>query len=618
MAVARLLRIGWGLVVVLVAAALLRAEPPREIRIAGTVKSADGKPLAGFRVYVTWSRSDRSKGEAFSASGADGRYELSCPDFRSWGELNVEAPPGNPHRLSAVEPEPTARELAAGVRSRSEIDLILRPAVSEVAGDVASAAGPVAGARVALQAVHNSERAVDDLAGSRRWETTTDARGAFRFASLLPGEYCIETVVPPAGLNLVPIAPYTSHPFTVADIPGNPVRIRLAAGGRITGRVLDAGGKPVSGARVTALTGPATARPERLVMGGSKYSDAGETGADGRFALEGLCPETYQVTVAPPPESGLAPSHSLIGLEVGEKALVTCPDIVLAGAGSVEGVVRTPDGRPVPGVKVDFAGGSATTDAQGRYVIGGLPTAGGEVRLTPPAGSPWSKRSLSGAASLAGHRLRYDWTLRDGVTVLGKVTDAGGRPVAGARVIAACGHTLGFEVTTLTGADGTYRILGLTGSRQLSDETVSNHFYLSVLPPEGVSLAPVVRRSIFARLGETLKEDVVFEAAGAVWGVVKDDQGRPVAGACVKVRRSPLDPIRPRYLGPGTDPYFGVRTDEEGAFKVEQVAAATVCVIVEPPSWRKLHPAEKPDIVVAADETTLVETVLKPKVEKAP
>jgi len=129
----------------------------------------------------------------------------------------------------------------------------------------------------------------------------------------------------------------------------------------------------------------------------------------------------------------------------------------LRRSGTVRGRVLDAAGLPVAGAVVALPeagwwpehGQSATTDAGGRYTLGGVP--GGQVRLRirPPAGSPWPDQWLGGVDERHATVVRSRWgatvtapvarlalggTLRVRVTgasgaVFAEVFDAAGRPV---------------------------------------------------------------------------------------------------------------------------------------------------------------------------------------------
>lgn len=82
--------------------------------------------------------------------------------------------------------------------------------------------------------------------------------------------------------------------------PATPIEIRLLRGAAISGRVVDALGDPVVGARIVAKIGP---RVRTQFTGGSPSSGAGtlaastDTDDHGEYRLGSLAPDTHQVAV---------------------------------------------------------------------------------------------------------------------------------------------------------------------------------------------------------------------------------------------------------------------------------------------------------------------------------
>ena len=121
-------------------------------------------------------------------------------------------------------------------------------------------------------------------------------------------------------------------------------------------------------------------------------------------------------------------------------------DHVAAPARPIVGTVRDKDtGAPIPGVHitgmpnipnslVPTPGVEATTDAQGRYQVNGLPTSRGFKLFTEaPAGQPYVN---GGFVSPAGEPkpgpFTFDIALKRGVLVRGRLTNkATGKPVRG-------------------------------------------------------------------------------------------------------------------------------------------------------------------------------------------
>src|SRR5580765_1873346 len=131
--------------------------------------------------------------------------------------------------------------------------------------------GPVDGAKVMLYS-----------GGKSQYETTTDARGAFRVENLKPASY--NTHIEKKGFIPGPVRPGS---FQVIE-GGQPVTVsaQLLPMGKVSGRVLDADGKAVRGAMVQMLAS---------FGGPSKTTDG-----NGNFSFEELGPATYTLSARPP------------------------------------------------------------------------------------------------------------------------------------------------------------------------------------------------------------------------------------------------------------------------------------------------------------------------------
>jgi RNA polymerase sigma-70 factor (ECF subfamily) len=169
-------------------------------------------------------------------------------------------------------------------------------------------------------------------------EARTDDLGRFSFADLAAGTYRVGTQRRGANQE---VAQGVEVP-RASRVDG--IRLVVAGGGTIEGRVVDFEGRPVPKAYVRA-----SAQAPSNANGRST-----ETKRDGRFVLRDLVPGTYQVraeasywSFEPGADVQLAPTE-IPGVQPGQRDL----EIVLRRGAVLHGVVLFEDGRPVERIAV--------------------------------------------------------------------------------------------------------------------------------------------------------------------------------------------------------------------------------------------------------------------------
>ena len=163
--------------------------------------------------------------------------------------------------------------------------------------------------------------------------------------------------------------------------------------GSITGHVTDSEGQPVQGANVWASS-------TAMTIGGT---GSATTDADGLYVISSLAAGDYRVQFAGPTGSNLVSEYHpnttdywmAVPVKVSAGASVSGIDASLAAGASITGHVSDDQGHPVQGVNVSASStampgggfGSATTDADGAYVVSGLAAGDYRVQFSPPFGS---------------------------------------------------------------------------------------------------------------------------------------------------------------------------------------------------------------------------------------
>lgn len=331
----------------------------------------------------------------------------------------------------------------------------------------------------------------------------------------------------------------------------------LAFRPRLSGRVVDADGRPVGGARVVACALRAT---ELVMTTPAPAADIAAphatTEEDGRFAL--LMDQGGGVRLIV--EADGHPPASVPEAHAGDHVTVR-----LARGSRLVGRVSDREGRAVGGARVRYYAKhrvavsvrEATTASDGTYVIEGVPTerASGQVAIfdepeelvvSAPGYAPAIVEEI--ARVEPRDVLRVDVVLRVGVTVRGVVVDAvTRRPIAGARVVLWTPQDVGpsrvpgpqdwdrrgFVLDRCrSGPEGRFRFDGVpTGGRagaKVSART-TDHAVVSVPVAEGPSWGP--------EDGSRRQVTLAMPAACAVRGTVVDASGVPLGGVRVRVER---------------------------------------------------------------------------------
>ena len=262
-----------------IAIALARADRP----LAGTVRSWDGKPLAGAEVVA--------KGIGYLLpDGRRGRLDNLPPELMltstdqagRFAFQRIDA--GRPFCLLARAPGCAEKTLDqwstpdGAVQTRG-IDLTLLPGC-EISGNVyrEETGAPTAGVRVVAASMEGSWI----VSGN----TVTDADGMYRIENLAPGSY--EVVAFPDGKTR---GEWTCEPLRNVEAragkPASDRAIVLVKGVTIGGTVTDvATGNPIGDTPVSAYVAN---RPRSLARAGAR------TNAEGRYTLRVLPGRTYRV-----------------------------------------------------------------------------------------------------------------------------------------------------------------------------------------------------------------------------------------------------------------------------------------------------------------------------------
>ncbi len=283
---------------------------PSPERWDGRVVDRAGAPLPGARVWLLDLNPVERNWIALGPpeiAGDDGRFRLSAAD-------------GARSALSVMTEHPGYLPAWAETDPELPVDVVLAPAavLEGIVLDRDSGL-PLGGTRLWF-----GDAGWRD--GAYHWVTADDA-GRFRFESAeAEGPIYFSAATPGRIFQHVLIEPEAG--------PVRRIEIRLAAAGKVEGQALDLDtGAPIAGAGI---------RVDFMVVG--------ETGAEGRFALEGFTGDEVAIELSHPDYS--ATTRRLIA---GSDGIELFP--MVAGC-ALEGLVLGPDGNPVADAQVYVIGGS--------------------------------------------------------------------------------------------------------------------------------------------------------------------------------------------------------------------------------------------------------------------
>jgi protocatechuate 3,4-dioxygenase beta subunit len=498
-------------------------------RIEGTVRDGDtGQPAAGARVEVRDENfrdipGEASAGRVIARTDANGRFVL-------------EALPPGVHTVTARGAGAFGSK--ANVRVGARVDLTLFPAAT-VRGTVLDPDGqPAAGATV--QAV-----------GSRHpMAETTDGQGRFVLEGLAAGTYTLVATAPRR-------APGVAANVALDRRSEAQVELRLGAGARVTGRLVDGRERPLAG---RVAIGMLDGEQAPFVLASQLSA---EPGVDGRFSIDMVPAGEHTL-------STFAPGQGMKLVELTVRAtdrVVDVGDVLLEPGLVIRGRVRNSTGQPIEDASLHAyssrgVGMPARSEADGSFVLAVLEQAPHRVTVEAPGYARATQPAEPGADPV-------EIVLERGAVLSGLVVDDRSRPLDTFRVLARPVEERGWNRVPrseeVTSEEGRFRL----------DRLASGAFAVTVTAPEHApTTVPAVRVAAGAEVDlGTIK----LAAGGVVRGSVVDESGAFVAGASVTVRAQ----NRERFAG--SEPQG--TTDSAGAFEIKGVAAGSAQVIATHPNF---------------------------------
>ena len=533
--------------------------------VSGTVTGPDGKPIP--RALVSVAGRPFGRNSASYAADDLGRYEIAGIEAGLYDVL-ARAPGLAP----AVAPEVVLDE-----RSEARVDLVLRPGARVVGRLVDANERPVAG-RVEVGELNGRARPYA-LADSLRAEAGADGR--FAIAEVPQGEHALGVNAPGQAPERVELAVRAGD--KVVDVGD----VRLEVGIAIRGHVRTKEGAAVPDASIQAYT----------MRRGATRGDA-RSEADGSFVLAGLEQTMYHLTVV---AAGFGTAEK--EAEPGGEPI----DIVLEPAGIITGLVTDDRGRPVDGFRVSATLGDGTmmrrmprfeevSSDDGRFRLTEVSAGTYVVKVTAPeraAGTVADVKVAVGATVDVG-----TVKLGPGGVVRGTVVEAGGGPVAGARVnVSGQGRdwiSFGTDPEVVTDGSGAFEAKGVpAGTAQV---TASHPSYASS-EPVSVEVEP-------AR--PTTDVRIVMTTGGRIEGSVRRRDGTPLPGMMIHANIG--DAIRFSPFARNAS----ATTGADGRFVLENVRAGRGSLtMLSPSSSGSLESGLSRELEVREGETTNVDIVLR-------
>jgi protocatechuate 3,4-dioxygenase beta subunit len=518
-------------------------------RLAGRVLERDSrKPVAGASV---WLRLDRLESYVDRETTSNNDGEFSFDDLAAAGYVVM---------ARADRRIGLSRTVSIGIAQAVTDVEVLVESGRAIRGTVVGSDGKgIEGVRVtAGRADPPYERPVFVKSGSG---------GTFAVEGLLPAKYRVY-----GWMEGRQTAKAENAQITSKDVEG--VRLTLTTSTVVRGQVVDANGKGVPEADVTAVV--EATKPERQTR-----IDRTSTDAAGKFELTRLIAGKLTLTARHPdvgvgkwgPEE-LPPADAPVTVK-------------LSAAGAVAGVVKFEDGKPAARAMV-FAQPTemgpmfgppqqATTDEAGRFRIGGLEPKGYRIMARRAdnfmGGTPRSRQDVTLAAGEEKSGLEL-LLPAGGKRIAGRVLSAEGKPVSGALVSAGMEKDgfafrqpvreggFGGALQSVSDADGNFALDDLQEGKYTLWAADSVHADGEV---KGVAAG-------------TTDVSIKLEGGASVAGVVQTRDGKPVADYSIaalpggRPGASPDERLRNQMMARMWSPSAQVH-DPAGAFSIGRLGA---------------------------------------------
>ncbi len=511
-------------------------------RISGTVTAAaDGSPIAG--AFVDAWPANGWMPIASTQTAADGTYTvggLPSGDYnlQLWGGWSTEY-----RRMTVEEVAATAGGITTGIDAALEQGAAISGTVTDMGGD------PVAGVQVTARLADNQ------WAGS--WNTFTAADGTYLIGELDDGSYKLEfqwgaTRTWHGGVDF---ASATAVAVTAAA-PATGIDLQIERGASIAGLVTNSVGVGIPFVQV------------RVTPTDDQWSSLLNTNTDldGYYTVNGLAAGDYKIEFDGNQEGYLRNWYgganfseaTVLSVAAGEN--LTGKNAELEKGAAIAGrITGADDGAPIAHAQINLLdpvedwGGHhgmdwAEADLRGYYMMRGIGPGDYKLRFDPSWENPGGHTSVffDGRADFdsadvitlgVGESMRADAALPVGGSIVGRVLDPGGNPVADVNVTVYTTDTYNWVTNANTDEQGVFSADGLSaGEFKMQfwpgpDRGLISQWYdgrNSWETADGVAVT----------LGaETDIGDVHLESAGSISGTVYDENGVGMGGVSVRAYR---------------------------------------------------------------------------------
>lgn len=339
---------------------------PGSVLAGVVVEAPSGAPVAGARVTV-------GSGMGMGFAGGDSGVGSALTDDSGHFRLT---------RLLPGRYKPAAATAGGTGQARESVLLGVGQTVDDVRIELHPAA-LVTGRVLAAddhQPCPKGWVLLSDAATREERRGPIDPDGSVELRAVLPGSYKVTVTCE----GFLTGSDYPSLAVTAGRDPAETLWT-VERGGRIRGRVHDAGGAPLAGATIQS-------RPADVKRAGFRGWKSVRSRADGSFVIEGVAAGSYKVSASaegfPDP-----PEPTEVTVPAGGETEI---DLALAQGGVVAGEVVDAQGQPVAGVSVRARGKArwgmgdrGMTDDSGSFRIEGLSP--GSYRIVASRGWMWGE-----------------------------------------------------------------------------------------------------------------------------------------------------------------------------------------------------------------------------------